>query len=202
MKTTDEEPSPPSSETMAKEQQGATAAADTAADELAAALETTLQIKEQQQEEEDKPKDDANDSKSKEIADNLTAEAALLAAWQEQAPEPLRRVAQWITQGTVKRILVLTGAGVSVAAGIPDFRTPGTGLYDNLASYQLPYPEAVFDVSFYRRRPMPFVKLASELWPGSYCPTLTHSFLTLLHQKGFLQRCYTQNIDGLEHLGK
>lgn len=40
----------------------------------------------------------------------------------------------------------MTGAGVSVACGIPDFRTPGTGLYDNLKKYNLPYPEAVFDI--------------------------------------------------------
>jgi len=188
----------PSTETASQQQEGTTVA-DVATEELAAALETTLLIKEDNEDNEDK--DDTDDNPTKETVDNLAKEALLaMAAWQQQAPEPLRRVAQWIAQGTVKRILVLSGAGVSVAAGIPDFRTPGTGLYDNLASYQLPYPEAVFDVAFYRRRPMPFVKLASELWPGSFCPTLTHSFLTLLHQKGLLQRCYTQNIDGLEHL--
>lgn len=40
----------------------------------------------------------------------------------------LQALASWIQDGNCQRILVLTGAGVSVAAGIPDFRTPGTGL--------------------------------------------------------------------------
>lgn len=35
------------------------------------------------------------------------------------------------------------------AAGIPDFRSPGTGLYDNLAQYNLPHPQAVFEISFF-----------------------------------------------------
>ena len=37
-----------------------------------------------------------------------------------------------------KNIMVMTGAGVSVSAGIPDFRSPGTGIYDNLKEYNLP----------------------------------------------------------------
>ena len=86
-------------------------------------------------------------------------------------------------------------------AGIPDFRTPGTGLYSNLKKYNLPFPEAVFDVGFYQRNPQPFVTLAHELWPGlQHSPTKTHSFLSLLSKKGLLLRNYSQNIDGLEFL--
>lgn len=34
--------------------------------------------------------------------------------------------------------------------------------------------------------------------PGSFEPTPTHHFIRLLHDKGLLVRCYTQNIDSLE----
>lgn len=118
------------------------------------------------------------------------------------APVALKTLAHWILEDCNK-IVVLSGAGVSVAAGIPDFRTPGTGLYDNLQKYNLPYPEAVFDVSFYKRNPQPFCSLAKEIWPGIvHSPTLTHSFMSLLASKGKLMRVYTQNIDGLEVLAE
>eukprot|EP00534_Pseudo-nitzschia_fraudulenta_P006571 CAMPEP_0201194634 /NCGR_PEP_ID=MMETSP0851-20130426/149517_1 /ASSEMBLY_ACC=CAM_ASM_000631 /TAXON_ID=183588 /ORGANISM="Pseudo-nitzschia fraudulenta, Strain WWA7" /LENGTH=307 /DNA_ID=CAMNT_0047481335 /DNA_START=52 /DNA_END=975 /DNA_ORIENTATION=+ len=72
----------------------------------------------------------------------------------------LEQLAKLIEKGKSKRILVLTGAGVSTGAGIPDFRSPGTGLYDNLQKYDLPYPEAIFEVNYYRKRPAAFVSLA------------------------------------------
>ena len=43
------------------------------------------------------------------------------------APVALKTVAHWLLND-VKNVVVLSGAGVSVSAGIPDFRTPGTGL--------------------------------------------------------------------------
>lgn len=44
----------------------------------------------------------------------------------------------------IELTLLKTGAGISTAAGIPDFRSPKTGIYANLAKLDLPYPEAVF----------------------------------------------------------
>jgi NAD-dependent SIR2 family protein deacetylase len=120
-----------------------------------------------------------------------------------EASKEIRQLAQILQDGKAKKIIVLSGAGVSVAAGIPDFRTPGTGLYDNLAKYNLPFPEAVFDVQFYRKNPQPFISLAKEIWPGmTHSPTLTHSFLKLLSDRNLLLRNYSQNIDGLEFLAE
>ena len=91
-----------------------------------------------------------------------------------------------------------TGAGISTSAGIPDFRSPDTGLYANLARLNLPYPEAVFDISFFRNNPLPFYTLAHEIYPGTYRPSIAHSFIRLLSDKGLLLKLFTQNIDCLE----
>jgi NAD-dependent SIR2 family protein deacetylase len=41
-----------------------------------------------------------------------------------------------ILTGSIKKVIVLTGAGVSVASGIPDFRSKG-GMYDTLKPHLL-----------------------------------------------------------------
>ena len=107
-------------------------------------------------------------------------------------------VAEYIKSGKAQKIVIMTGAGISTSAGIPDFRSPKTGLYANLARLNLPYPEAVFDIGFFRENPEPFYTLAHELYPGKYRPTITHSFIRLLHNKGLLLKHFTQNIDCLD----
>lgn len=110
----------------------------------------------------------------------------------------LEGVARHVAERGCRRIVVMCGAGISTSAGIPDFRTPGTGLYDNLQRFDLPRAESIFDLDFFRERPEAFYELCREMWPGKFSPTPTHYFLRLLQEKGLLLRCYSQNIDSLE----
>uniref|UniRef100_A0A665VQ46 NAD-dependent protein deacetylase n=1 Tax=Echeneis naucrates TaxID=173247 RepID=A0A665VQ46_ECHNA len=109
-------------------------------------------------------------------------------------------VAQYIKSGKCKNIICMVGAGISTSAGIPDFRSPGTGLYANLQKYNLPYPEAIFQIDYFKKHPEPFFALAKELYPGQFKPTICHYFMKMLKDKGLLKRCYTQNIDTLERV--
>jgi len=79
-------------------------------------------------------------------------------------------IAHHIASSGCTRIVVMCGAGISTSAGIPDFRSPGTGLYDNLQKYNLPQPEAVFSLDYFRQRPNAFYELAKEMWPGNWEP--------------------------------
>ncbi|KAJ8249119.1 hypothetical protein GJAV_G00231380 [Gymnothorax javanicus] len=112
----------------------------------------------------------------------------------------LEGLARGIREGEFRKIVVMVGAGISTSSGIPDFRSPGSGLYDNLQQYNLPYAEAIFEINYFHHNPEPFFALAKELYPGNYQPNATHYFVKLLQDKGQLLRMYTQNIDGLERI--
>lgn len=59
------------------------------------------------------------------------------------------------------KIIVLTGAGVSVSCGIPDFRSRN-GIYARLSKDypDLPDPQSMFDIHYFKRNPHPFFKFA------------------------------------------
>ncbi|KAG0380387.1 NAD-dependent histone deacetylase sir2 [Mortierella sp. AD032] len=98
---------------------------------------------------------------------------------------------------TSKRIMVLTGAGVSVSCGIPDFRSKD-GIYSRLSEFELDDPQQMFDLDFFRERPEIFYSFAREIFPSNFTPSPSHYFIKLLEDNGKLLRNYTQNIDTLE----
>lgn len=104
-----------------------------------------------------------------------------------------------------RRILVVTGAGISVHAGIPDFRSP-TGLFKSLKRDNpregLSSGKDLFDASVFgsEQTSAIFYQMIAKLSELSVNaePTPFHSLLRTLDQRGQLLRMYTQNIDALE----
>ncbi|XP_057339864.1 NAD-dependent protein deacetylase sirtuin-2 [Microplitis mediator] len=112
----------------------------------------------------------------------------------------IQGIVDFIKENNCRNIITMAGAGISTSAGIPDFRSPSSGLYYNLQKYNLPYPQAIFEIDFFKSNPEPFFVLAKELFPEKLKPTLSHFFIKLLSDKGMLLRHYTQNIDTLERI--
>lgn len=79
--------------------------------------------------------------------------------------------------------MVLTGAGVSCSCGIPDFRS-SNGIYSRLGEYQLPTPQSMFDIEYFKTNPHPFFRFSRELLPGNYVPSPSHYFIKALEDKG------------------
>ncbi|CCC71883.1 hypothetical protein NCAS_0I02150 [Naumovozyma castellii] len=96
-----------------------------------------------------------------------------------------------------KKVLVLTGAGVSTSLGIPDFRS-SEGFYSKIKHLGLDDPQDVFNYEIFMQDPSVFYNIANMVLPPENIYSPLHSFIKVLYDKGELLRNYTQNIDNLE----
>ena len=89
--------------------------------------------------------------------------------------------------------VVLTGAGVSVPSGIPDFRTPGEGLWEKVN------PMEVAHIDVFRRDPDRFWHFYSQRFAvlGEKQPNGAHEAIAELERRGLIEGVVTQNIDRL-----
>jgi NAD-dependent deacetylase len=93
-----------------------------------------------------------------------------------------------------RRIVALTGAGISTDSGIPDFRGPqGVWTKDPSAQRSSHISEYVADADVRRR--MWRTRLESPAWTAA--PNAGHLALVDLERQGRLHALLTQNIDGL-----
>jgi NAD-dependent deacetylase len=100
--------------------------------------------------------------------------------------QPQRRLAELIR--SARSVVALTGAGISVPSGIPDFRSPGTGLWENVD------PMEVAHISVWRRTPERFWSFYGQRFAAleGKQPNGAHRALAELGVP-----VITQNIDGL-----
>ncbi|CUS21630.1 LAQU0S03e07008g1_1 [Lachancea quebecensis] len=98
---------------------------------------------------------------------------------------------------TAKKILVLTGAGISTSLGIPDFRS-SEGFYSKIRHLGLDDPQDVFNYEIFMQDPSVFYNIAHMVLPPENLFSPLHSFIRMIQDKGKLLRNYTQNIDNLE----
>jgi NAD-dependent deacetylase len=95
-----------------------------------------------------------------------------------------------------ERAVALTGAGISVPSGIPDFRSPGTGLWENVD------PMEVAHIDAWRSDPDRFWGFYAERFAAlrEKQPNLAHEALAELERRRLIRGVITQNVDRLHRL--
>ncbi len=92
-----------------------------------------------------------------------------------------------------RSVVALTGAGISVPSGIPDFRSPQAGLWENVD------PMEVAHISAFRNDPERFWRFYGERFQTleEKLPNGAHAALSRLERAGLLDGVITQNVDRL-----
>jgi len=107
------------------------------------------------------------------------------------AARELARLAELIR--VARSVVALTGAGISVPSGIPDFRSPGTGLWEKVDPMEVAHIDAFRSdpARFWRFYGERFATLADKL------PNGAHRALVAMEEQGMLDGVVTQNVDML-----
>jgi NAD-dependent deacetylase len=112
-------------------------------------------------------------------------------SFSRETTKTIHRASQLVKQS--HQAVALTGAGISTPSGIPDFRSPGIGLWTRYL------PMEVASLTTFRYNPELFYKwlhpLAVHMFSAE--PNPAHIALADLQIKGYLPTIITQNIDGL-----
>lgn len=89
---------------------------------------------------------------------------------------------------------VLTGAGVSTESGIPDYRSPGEGMWEKM-------DQSVVSLDGFMQNPAAYYSYALGLHPvrSAAKPNAGHLLFAELERRGLTNGVITQNVDGLHH---
>jgi NAD-dependent deacetylase len=112
--------------------------------------------------------------------------------WADAPVDDIERARRLV--GYARRVVVLTGAGISTDSGIPDFRGPdGVWTKNPEAEKLATLPVYVSDPEVRRRAWRQ--RLESPTWQAR--PNAGHRAIVALERRGILDTLVTQNIDGL-----
>lgn len=95
-----------------------------------------------------------------------------------------------------ERAVVLTGAGISVPSGIPDFRSPGTGMWEGVDPMEIAHIDA------WRSDPDRFWRFYGDRFASlvDKRPNRAHEIVAELERHGRIRGVITQNVDRLHRL--